>query len=151
MFDGSTAFKLSIVDALPTQCTIIAYAKGDFADSDTNTGNILIFLGTVYGIPLYISSSGSVSGKNSISCTRNDWNFFCIRHTDYHNNTWQINAQTWSGQWDGESFSDVNYIGSNYSGAGFWKGKMFDVALYNRLLTDEEVTALYQRVIPLQA
>ena len=151
IFDGATAFRLSIGDTLPTQCTIIAYAKGDFTASDTNTGNILRFLGNPYGIPLYISSSGGVSGKNSISCTRNDWNFFCIRHTDYHNNTWQINNRTWTGQWDGEHFSDINYIGSNPSWTGFWKGKMFDVALYSRLLTDDQVSALYQRVLPLQA
>ena len=78
--------------------------------------------------------------------------FYCMRVTvGVKSVTVACDAETKTQSW-GSAIPPLQnvYIGGNQS-VPKMNGDIFDFALYDRLLTDEEVTALYQRVIPLQS
>ncbi len=157
VFDGSTAFSLKTIlgDETTDTCTVICYAKGAFSSGQTGDG--YVFWSQTYpsgnnnwGNGVYLAYDGTFCGSNSIKCTRNAWNFFCIRRTSRTAYKIQINSNVYTDMWGNQNLGTGNFIGFGGSG-GYWRGNIFDCAVYNRILTDAEVTALYQRVIPLQA
>lgn len=97
---------------------------------------------------------GSVSSDTD--CSPNKWHFVCFRQTSFNrsddkNGEARIDTVTYPSS--GSSAGNNQYMmlcGSNENGCDY-KGSIFDFAIYNRYLTDAEVTALYQRVLPLQA
>lgn len=159
VFDGSTAFSLKTIlgDETTDTCTVICYAKGAFSSSQTDYGYVFwtqAYPGggsSSWGNGVYLTNSGNFAGYNNISCTRNAWNFFCIRRTSYTNYKIQINSNVYTGTWGNQNLGAGNFIGSAGNDTYYWIGNIFDCAVYNRILTDEEVTALYQRVVPLQS
>lgn len=157
VFDGSTAFSLKTIlgDETTDTCTVICYAKGTFSSGQTGDG--YVFWSQTYpsgnnswGNGVYLAYDGTFCGSNSIKCTRNAWNFFCIRRTSRTAYKIQINSNVYTDMWGNLNLGTGNFIGFGGSG-GYWRGNIFDCAVYNRILTDSEVEALYQRVIPLQA
>lgn len=159
IFDGSTAFSLktSLGDNTIEPCTLVCYAKGTFSSSQTKTGQICALQTRPqgssgdYGLEVYINSSNGFIGSNNISCTRNAWNFFCIRRTSRTSYKIQINSNVYTDNWGASYLGAGNFIGYDGADNYYWVGNIFDVALYSRLLTDDQVSALYQRVLPLQA
>ena len=157
VFDGSTAFSLKTIlgDETTDTCTVICYAKGSFSSGQTGDG--YVFWSQTYpsgsgswGNGVYLAYDGTFCSSNSIKCTRNAWNFFCIRRTSRTDYKIQINSNVYTDMWGNQNLGTGNFIGFGGSG-GYWRGNIFDCAVYNRILTDAEVEALYQRVIPLQS
>lgn len=157
VFDGSTAFSLKTIlgDETTDTCTVICYAKGAFSSGQTGDGYVFWSQthpsgSNSWGNGVYLAYDGTFCSSNSIKCTRNAWNFFCIRRTSRTDYKIQINSNVYTDMWGNQNLGTGNFIGFGGSG-GYWRGNIFDCAVYNRILTDAEVEALYQRVIPLQA
>lgn len=91
--------------------------------------------------------------------TSGQWHFLCIRSNGstasikgtIDTYTWTSNNVPGNSPARYDSFVAAPSDWATSSIGEYWHGGIFDFAIYNRILTDEEVTALYQRVIPLQS
>lgn len=131
-------------------CTIIAYVK---IDSGCAQGVMIDFKAPG---DYYSAGSSSLSYYNGainsdFPVETGKFHFYCHRQTA---------VRAYSVTWD--NATKEHTLGSDFSAFGYMyiggnsampklTGGFFDVAVYDRILTDEEVTALYQRVIPLQS
>ena len=131
-------------------CTIIAYVK---IDSGCAQGVMIDFKAPG---DYYSAGSSSLSYYNGainsdFPVETGKFHFYCHRQTA---------VRAYSVTWD--NATKEHTLGSDFSAFGYMyiggntampklTGGFFDVAVYDRVLTDAEVTALYQRVIPLQA
>lgn len=131
-------------------CTIIAYVK---IDSGCAQGVMIDFKapGDYYGAGSSSLSYYNGAINSDFPVETGKFHFYCHRQTA---------VRAYSVTWD--NATKEHTLGSDFSAFGYMyiggnsampklTGGFFDVAVYDRILTDEEVTALYQRVIPLQS
>ncbi len=90
----------------------------------------------------------------NVSLSNNNWSFFVITHKS-NNTKIYLNGQlvssnsTYTNQQTYDNLTDL-YIGRDPWGADeFTNGKLDDIAIYNRALTQTEITAFYQNTIKL--
>lgn len=106
---------------------------------------------------LYAGSANGANAWNLLGfnqpATSGVWHFVCVRGNQGANNTCKVRIDNTEFDGSGDSISNKfdSYVACNASKNYPWGGDIFDFAIYNRYLTDEEVTALYQRVLPLQS
>ena len=94
----------------------------------------------------------------TIDSSSGKWHFICIRSNgSVASIKGFLDASTWTGGAPGnypyrtDSFLAATSDWATSSQGQFWHGGIFDFAVYNRILTDEEVENLYQRIFWLQA
>ena len=95
----------------------------------------------------------------TIDSSSGKWHFICIRSNgSVASIKGFLDASTWTSGAPGnypsrtDSFLAAPSDWATSSSQGqFWHGGIFDFAVYNRILTDEEVENLYQRILWLQA
>ena len=96
--------------------------------------------------------------ERTIDSSSGKWHFICIRSNGsvaYIKGF--LDASTWTSGAPGnypsrtDSFLAATSDWATSSQGQFWHGGIFDFAVYNRILTDEEVENLYQRILWLQA
>ena len=94
----------------------------------------------------------------TIDSSSGKWHFICIRSNgSVASIKGFLDASTWTSEAPGnypsrtDSFLAAPSDWATSSQGQFWHGGIFDFAVYNRILTDEEVENLYQRILWLQA
>lgn len=94
----------------------------------------------------------------TIDSSSGKWHFICIRSNgSVASIKGFLDASTWTSGAPGnypsrtDSFLAAPSDWATSSQGQFWHGGIFDFAVYNRILTDEEVENLYQRILWLQA
>lgn len=94
----------------------------------------------------------------TIDSSSRKWHFICIRSNgSVASIKGFLDASTWTSGAPGnnpsrtDSFLAAPSDWATSSQGQFWHGGIFDFAVYNRILTDEEVESLYQRIFWLQA
>lgn len=94
----------------------------------------------------------------TIDSSSGKWHFICIRSNgSVASIKGFLDASTWTSGAPGnypyrtDSFLAATSDWATSSQGQFWHGGIFDFAVYNRILTDEEVENLYQRILWLQA
>ena len=131
-------------------CTIIAYVK---IDSGCAQGVMIDFKapGDYYGAGYSGLSYYNGAINSTFSPGFGKFHLYCQRQTGVRavSITWDNTTHEFTSGSDIAAFGYM-YIGGNTAMPKL-TGGFFDVAVYDRVLTDAEVTALYQRVIPLQA
>lgn len=141
-------YKAELGDTITTAWTFIMYIK---IGADCANGSIIEWYGkTGYPAQDWSYQNGNIAPGNFSPGTK--FHFYCMRVTvgvpsmtvTYDSETKTVALGSTSAILNGV------YIGGN-SAMPKLSGSIFDVAVYDRILTDEEVTALYQRVIPLQS
>lgn len=132
-----------------TLYTLIAYIKISMGSSNGVYFSYMTPDG--YSSGYNVSYNNGVLGPGSFSIELDKFHFFCHRQIALNKVSATLDGTTKEVAMGGNiSPLSFLYIGGN-SAMPKLTGGLFDVAIYNRILTDEEVTALYQRVIPLQA
>lgn len=141
-------YKAELGDTITTAWTFIMYIK---IGANCANGSIIAWYGET-GCPAqdWSYQNGNIAPGNFYPGTK--FHFYCMRVT--------VGVPSMTVTYDSETKTvalgstsvilNGVYIGGN-SAMPKLSGSIFDVAVYNRILTDEEVTTLYQRVIPLQA
>lgn len=94
----------------------------------------------------------------TIDSSSGKWHFICIRSKgSVASIKGFLDTSTWTSGAPGnnpsrtDSFLAATSDWATSSQGQFWHGGIFDFAVYNRILTDEEVENLYQRILWLQA
>lgn len=94
----------------------------------------------------------------TIDSSSGKWHFICIRSNgSVASIKGFLDASTWTSGAPGNSPSRTDSFlaapsdWATSSIGEYWHGGIFDFAVYNRILTDEEVENLYQRILWLQA
>lgn len=94
----------------------------------------------------------------TIDSSSGKWHFICIRSNgSVASIKGFLDTSTWTSGAPGnspsrtDSFLAATSDWATSSQGQFWNGGIFDFAVYNRILTDEEVESLYQRIFWLQA
>lgn len=94
----------------------------------------------------------------TIDSSSGKWHFICIRSNgSVASIKGFLDASTWTSGAPGndpsrtDSFLAAPSDWATSSIGEYWHGGIFDFAVYNRILTDEEVENLYQRILWLQA
>lgn len=94
----------------------------------------------------------------TIDSSSGKWHFICIRSNgSVASIKGFLDASTWTSGAPGnypsrtDSFLAAPSDWATSSQGQYWHGGIFDFAVYNRILTDEEVENLYQRILWLQA
>jgi hypothetical protein len=117
-------------------------------DNDNiNMTHGLVQFGIAQGVPDSIDmNQGNQSKKHQANT--GEWNMFTMVR-DFDSVKYYFNGHKFGAKLNGNAVSVINYIptriGGRVDNTSFWLGKIDDIGIWNRALTEEEILAVYNQ------